>query len=323
MNRACAITGGSGFIGKNLISYLKERNSTCHALSRNTIHNITKDDFNSSGTIVHLAGFAHDLKNTSDFREYYEVNYALTKKLYNAFLSSKATKFVFISSVKAVADKVEGALSELQAPNPETDYGKSKLMAEEYLLNNPCPAGKCCYILRPCMTHGSGNKGNLNLLFKLVKSGIPYPLAAFENKRSFLSVQNFCFIVNEIITRDDIPFGIYNLADDDTLSTNEVVSVLFQASNKKAQLWKVPPSLIHVFAKLGDAFNLPLNTERLRKSTESFVVSNLKIKTAINKPLPVSAADGLKLTAESFNEHTRNLIVNPINMIVRTEVLSS
>jgi nucleoside-diphosphate-sugar epimerase len=89
---------------------------------------------------------------------------------------------------------VEGVLTEEVEPKPLTHYGKSKLMAEEYILSQPLSVGKSYYILRPCMIHGPGNKGNLNLLYQIVQKGIPYPLAAFENKRSFLSIENLCFI---------------------------------------------------------------------------------------------------------------------------------
>ena len=70
-----------------------------------------------------------------------------------------------MSTVKAVADEVKGILSEDEIPNPKTHYGISKRKAEEYLLSKELPLGKRLYILRPCMIHGPGNKGNLNLLF--------------------------------------------------------------------------------------------------------------------------------------------------------------
>ena len=153
------------------------------------------------------------------------------------------------------------------------------------------------------MIHGPGNKGNLNLLYKLVKKGIPYPLAGFNNKRSFLSVENLCFVINELITRDDIPGGIYQVADDEALSTNEVVSILASSLNRKPKLWKVPSDIITFFARIGDRLHLPLTTERLNKLTESYVVSNQKIKKALNKELPLSAMEGLKITTNSFNQN--------------------
>ncbi len=148
--------------------------------------------------------------------------------------------------------------------------------------------------------YSSINKGNLNLLFNLVKSGIPYPLASFQNRRSFLSVENLCFLIKEFLDRTDIPTRIYNLADDEPLSTTQVVSLLFEALNKKPRLLHLPPKIIEMAARLGDLLKLPLNTERLGKLTENYVVSNQKIKLASKKNLPLSAREGILKTASAF-----------------------
>ncbi|RZL54154.1 MAG: NAD-dependent epimerase/dehydratase family protein, partial [Pedobacter sp.] len=251
--------------------------------------------------IVHLAGKAHDLKKTSNPDEYYKVNFELTKKLYDAFLLSDAKKFIFISSVKAVADTVDGILLEDNKPDPQTHYGQSKLMAEKYIQNKHLPTNKSFYILRPCMIHGPGNKGNLNILYKFVEKGIPYPLAAFDNKRSFLSVENLCFVIYALISKP-IPSGIYHVADDDALSTNEVVQILAKSSGKKAKLWRISNGLIKSIAKLGDVLKLPLDTERLNKLTENYIVSNKKIKEAIDLELPITTKKGLITTANSFKK---------------------
>ncbi|RZJ79378.1 MAG: NAD-dependent epimerase/dehydratase family protein [Flavobacterium sp.] len=292
------ITGSSGFVGQNLLRYLEDYRIT--SLTRQQLNNPATELLGHDDAIIHLAGKAHDLKKTSNPDEYYQVNYELTKKLYDAFLKSDAKKFIFISSVKAAADQVENILLEVQEPNPQTDYGKSKLMAEQYIQSQPLPEGKSYYILRPCMIHGPGNKGNLNLLYKFVQKGIPYPLAAFENKRSFLSIDNLCFVIEQLLKKD-IKSGIYNIADDESLSTNQVVEILARSSNKKAKLWRIPSRLIKGMAQLGDLLKLPLNSERLQKLTESYVVSNAKIKAALAVELPTSAKDGLLKTAKSFN----------------------
>jgi len=293
------VTGSSGFVGKNLLLYLNHKVST---INRNSLNQVSPSLLNSADAIIHLAGKAHDLKNASNVQEYYNVNFEITKNLYNAFLESDVKKFIFISSVKATADVVPDVLYEDIKPDPQTHYGKSKLMAEEYIQSQPLAEGKSYYILRPCMIHGPGNKGNLNLLFKFVKKGIPYLLAGFNNKRSFLSVENLCFIINELITRDDIPTGIYHVADDIALSTNAVVTILASSLNSKPKLFKISPVIVKFLAKVGDHLRLPLTTERLNKLTESYVVSNERIKKALNKELPLTAIEGLKITADSFNK---------------------
>ena len=292
-------TGATGFVGRNLI---REFNSEfeCQALSlRNT--EISGLDLINSDVFIHLAGNAHYLKKSSNSNDYYQVNTELTKKVYDVFLASDAKVFITLSSVKAAADEVTGVLTEEYVPNPFTHYGKSKLLAEQYIQLKKYPIGKRIYILRPCMIHGPGNKGNLNMLYKLVSTSLPWPLGSFENRRSFCSIDNLIFVIRELIKQEDIPSGIYNVADDEPLSTIELTGLIAQSLNRNPRVWELSKSFVERIAVLGDRFRLPLNSERLQKLTESYVVSNEKITKAIGKPLPVSSKEGLLKTFQSFN----------------------
>lgn len=308
------ITGAFGFVGSNLSKYLKDKElialdlqeATSHSYrsfySWNEVEHIPNADLN---TIIHLAGKAHDTKNQSKSEEYFDINTGLTQKIFDYFLQSEASKFIFFSSVKAAADTVEGDwLTEEVVPKPKGPYGESKIKAEEYILSKQAEyeaKGKQVYIIRPCMIHGPGNKGNLNLLYNLVRKGIPWPLGAFDNKRSFCSVDNIVFVVEQLIQRNDIPAGIYNVADDDTLSTNEIIRLINQSANKQPRIWKLPKGLINTIAGVGTALHLPLTKERLNKLTENYIVSNAKIKNALGiEKMPVSAHDGMLKTFKSF-----------------------
>jgi len=288
------LTGSSGFVGKSFLNYFKRDNVRISSRGK-------ESNIDGAEVVIHLAGKAHDLKNTAISQEYYEVNTELTKKVYDAFLGSEASVFITLSTVKAVADDVDGILIEDHGANPITHYGKSKLLAEQYIYAKGIPDDKRVYVLRPCMIHGPGNKGNLNLLHNLVSNNIPWPLGAFDNRRSFCSIDNLMFIFKELIERVDIPSGIYNLADDEPLSTNELIVLIAQSQNRRPHLWHISKKLIENVAILGDKLHLPLNTERLQKLTSSYVVSNAKIKSAIGKPLPVSSREGLLKTFKSFN----------------------
>jgi nucleoside-diphosphate-sugar epimerase len=292
------ISGSNGFVGKNLITYF--------SLDFSFVKYDKTSPVNIQGDVVlHLAGKAHDLKNGSNSSEYYQVNTELTKLLFDAFLASNAKVFITLSSVKAVADEIEGVLTEDHIPSPITHYGKSKLLAEQYIISKQIPKGKRVYILRPCMIHGPGNKGNLNLLYKLVSKGIPWPLGSFENKRSFCSIDNLMFVIKELINCQNIPSGVYNVADDKALSINDVFSIFAESNNRKPKIWNLPKGLIQAFSKLGNVFRLPLTTERLQKLTESYVVSNQKIKSVIGKELPISSKDGLLKTFNSFHSNAQ------------------
>jgi len=150
------------------------------------------------------------------------------------------------------------------------------------------------------MIHGPGNKGNLNLLYGVVKKGIPWPLGAFENRRTFTSVNNLCFVVEGLLTKA-VPSGIYHMADDEALSTNELIGIICEAMGKKAHIWKINRFFMEHCAQIGDVLHLPLNTDRLSKLTENYVVSNAKIKNALGiSQMPVRTWDGLRKTILSF-----------------------
>lgn len=294
-----AITGATGFVGTNLRDYFK----TSHSVESISVRYISNQQFEiKTDAIIHLAGKAHDLKKVSNPSAYYEANFELTKQLFDGFLRSDAKVFVFMSTVKAAADEVKGVLTEDAIPNPKTDYGIAKHQAEQYILNAALPEGKRVYILRPCMIHGPGNKGNLNLLYQLVAKGLPWPLGAFENQRSFLSIENLCFVIKEILENEKTPSEVYQIADDKPLSTNELIQLLGKSLNKKSSIWSIPTSWIKGVAKLGDVLHLPLNSQRLQKLTENYVVSNQKIVAAMGKPFPVTAEDGLLKTFKSFRK---------------------
>lgn len=312
------ITGIHGFVGTNLVKALKAENEI-YGLDiiapekDGVIKTFAWDDLTNGvlpevDAIIHLAGKAHDTKNQSKAEVYFQVNTELTKRIYDYFLASKAKKFIFFSSVKAAADRVEGEfVDENVVPSPKGPYGESKIKAEEYIIStthNPSSQeeeNKRVYILRPCMIHGPGNKGNLNLLYGVVKKGIPWPLGAFDNKRTFTSIDNLCFIIKGLLTKD-VESGIYNINDDEAVSTNELIEIICSAMGKKAHIWRIPRGLMEGFAKLGGLLHLPLNPERLQKLTENYVSSNQKIKAALGvEKLPVRAKDGLTQTIKSFN----------------------
>lgn len=288
------LTGGSGFVGSNLVKYLSTNFQFIQFKKGDAI------EINQE-YVIHLAGKAHDLKKTTNPGEYYQVNTELTKKVFDKFLTSNAKVFITLSSTKAVADEINEELSEEIIPKPITHYGKSKLLAEQYIFSKELSTNKRVYILRPCMIYGLGNKGNLKLLFKIVSKGIPWPLGAFENQRSFCSIENLMFVIRELIENENIPSGIYNMADDEPLSTNMLISLIAQAQDKSPVIWKIPKHIIQKFAQIGDFLGLPLTTERLHKLTDSYIVSNKKIKSVINKPLPLSSREGLLKSFKSFN----------------------
>ena len=297
------ITGKTGFIGQNLSDYLKnDEDNNIEALGRDTIPNWdTIKSIDKYQTIIHLSGLAHDVNKVFKEEDYNYANYTLTKKIYDLFLGTENSKnFIFVSTI-AVRNKHSGIFYESDDVDPVSYYGKSKRLAEEYILKN-LPKDKNVYIIRPCMVHGEGDKGNLTLLYNFIKKGIPYPLGAYNNNRSFLNIENFCFVMKELINRNDVPSGIYHLADDEPIDTKNLIKLINKVSESNVPIWNLPKSIIRNIAKIGDLLSLPVNTERIEKLTENYVVSNEKIIVAIGKKLPVSNREGLIKTIKSFEK---------------------
>ena len=280
------MTGSHGFVGTNLIEMLSGE------------HKIIRWDVREDrplpevDVVIHLAGKAHDLKQTTDAECYFHVNTELTKKLYDRFLDSTAKKFIFFSSIKAL--------------DADTPYAQSKKAAEEYINDiyrkrEDVKDGKRTYILRPCMIYGKGMKGNLPLLLKVMKTGLPWPLAAFENQRSYASMDNVSYIVSELLSKN-VESGTYSVCDDETISTNELIRIICDCLDKPTRLWRIPRQLMVICAKVGDVFHLPLNSERLGKLTDNYVIDNMPIKQSLGiTDMPVRAIDGLKSTIDYLN----------------------
>lgn len=286
------ISGAYGFVGTNLSQFLANKGHDCIALDiakGDTAaysafydwNELDKIDWSQIEAVVHLAGKAHDTKHVTKPQVYFDVNVGLTQKLFNACGNCVKT-FIYFSSIKAI--------------DGDTPYAQSKREAEKWL-------GDRAIILEPAMIHGPGNKGNLNLLFAVVKHGLPWPLAAFENRRSFTSIGNACAVVDELC-KGSIPNGIYPLCDDEAISTNRLIELIASTTGKTANLWHLPKGLMRFIAKAGDVFHLPLNSERLGKLTGNAFVDNSKLKTALGwMHMPIRAEDGLRTTLLSFSSN--------------------
>ena len=330
------VTGAYGFVGTNLCRYLVERGHVCDALDipgakRSDVPYrafCTWDDLSSSPSsspsplsftsydaVVHLAGKAHDLKKVASEQSYFDVNVGLTQRIFKA-LSQQ---------VKGGDEKVKGSgegeqrkitfiyFSSSKASAMGNAYGRSKLAAEEYLTSAvhlspsplPSPSPLRVVILRPAMIHGPGNKGNLNLLWGIARRGLPWPLAAFENKRSFTSIGNICAAVEKLadpsLNTHHSSLNTYFVADDEMLSTNRLIELIAETCGKKAKLWRVPKGLMRLAAKVGDVLHLPLNTERIEKLTEDSFVDNAALKKALGwDRMPIQAEEGMRRTLKSF-----------------------
>lgn len=292
-----SILGASGFLGQHLVREID------NAMGVSLRNKTWIDDVSNSDIIINLVGKAHDHNGTATRNDFYFANVELTKNIFDEFLKSKARLLIHVSSIAAVEEYESlNPLVEDHPCRPCSHYGKSKREAEEWLLKQSLSYNKKIIILRPPMVHGAGDKGNLGLLYKLILKGVPYPLTCFQNRRSFLSIENLIYFMKEIIEKNvNLNSGIYHIADDETISTKEIIEIIKNVKNKKILDFSISPTLIKTIAKIGDIIPLPLNTKRLKKMTGNLEVSNQKIKNALGiTQLPISAKKGIEITIKSF-----------------------
>lgn len=273
------ITGSNGFVGSYFINKYKNKYKI-------ETFSFLKDDINSLDcsdidVVLHCAALVHQ-KAEHSYEKYYEINVIYPVKLAKLAKQNGIKQFVFISTI-AVYGEDEEKLNENTICNPISHYGKSKLEAEKQLLELN-DENFVVSIIRPPMIYGNNAPGNIDSLVKLVKKVPILPLANIQNKRTFISIENLCYIINEVILQKKS--GIFLASDDELLSTSKLIDLIAKNLDKKIYLIKIPffETLLKVVK--------PSFHKRLYGSLE---IDNTITKEKLNLRNPVSVEDGIKL----------------------------
>jgi nucleoside-diphosphate-sugar epimerase len=242
------VTGASGFIGNFLLVALRDAGHEVRVASRSRVEQQGIDyvlapelgpdadwsrALNGVDVVIHLAGRAHVPSKNADAETeelYFRINSEGTRALAEQAAAVGVKHFVFLSSCHAVAAESEVQITEKTQPNPVTAYGRSKLEAEcairKALSNTAC----AWTILRPPLVYGKGNKANFGLLLKLVKSGIPLPLASVRNRRSFVYVENLVDVILACLGNPKAFGKTYLPSDGEDVSTPELIRKIAKAN---------------------------------------------------------------------------------------------
>ena len=249
MKKTIMVTGASGFIGTNFISKYKD---IFNIIPICLIEN-KPEELNYKGVdcILHLAALVHQMNGAPD-EKYFEINTELTRRLAIKAREEGVKHFVFYSSVKVYgydgnltdSNFILGINSECHPTDP---YGKSKYEAEK-ILNSLKDENFKVSIIRPPMVYGSGVKGNMLNLIKLVEKVSILPFNYDEFKRSIVSIDNLLFITSEIIEYQKE--GIVIPQDDKTLSIKEIVEGIGNSLNKKIYLFRFPKPIFKLMCKM-------------------------------------------------------------------------
>lgn len=286
------LTGASGFVGSNIISNLKNKFEIIPISIRYNKRN-SISIANDIQVVIHTSGIAHDLKRQNKHSDYIKSNYLLTKALFDRFLDSNAKLFIYFSSVKAVAEESLNPITEQDPLKPNTSYGLSKKLAEDYILQNS--NGKTCVILRPPVIYGQGIKGNLGLVEKFSNYGFPWPYKIPENRKSMLYIDNLTYILEKII-RSNISSGVYNISDPDTISTTEILEILYLSKNKKFRILPIPRLIIKIILMMCGLFLTKINQNTLSKLESNLMLDTSKLSNELEIKPPFNTKKGLLKT---------------------------
>ena len=279
------ITGSNGYLGSSFIDQFENK----YLFEKFSLLNQKLEDinFNSIEVVLHCAALVHQ-KIEHPYEKYHEINVDYPVKLARLAKQNGLKQFIFISTI-AVYGEDEEKLDENTICNPITQYGKSKLEAEKELfkLNDD---DFIVSILRLPMIYGKDAPGNIDSLVKLVKKLPIIPLDRIENKRSFISIQNLCYIINEVIMQNQS--GIFLASDDEPISTSRLIELIANNLDKKVYLIKIPffESLIELVK--------PSFHKRLYGSLE---IDNSITKEKLNLKNPYSVEEGIKLMIKGEN----------------------
>ena len=271
------ITGANGYLGSSFVNQYKNK----YKFEKFSLLSQKLEDinFDSVDIVLHYAALVHQ-KVEYSYEKYHEINVEYPVKLAKLAKQSGVKQFVFISTIAVYGEEKE-KLDEKTVYNPITPYGKSKLEAEKELLKLNDDSF-IVSIIRPPMVYGKNAPGNIDSLIKLVKKVPIIPLGKILNKRSFISIQNLCHMIDEIITQQKV--GIFLASDDELLSTTRLIELIAKNLNKKIYLIKIP--LFENLLKLVK----PSFHKRLYGSLE---VDNSITKEKLNLKNPYSVEEGI------------------------------
>lgn len=303
------ISGANGFLGQALIHalssksvstvpWVRHRSGLINEVLITDYHNteIITETLRTCDVFVHLAAKVHQIKVANDDfdNDYKFVNHDLTLVLAKACLKAGVKHFIYLSSIKAVCENSNCPLDETCVSNPSDHYGRSKLMAEEGLMQLSRNSGLIVTIIRPPLVYGPGVRANFRNLLSWLYWSLPVPFKLINNKRSFIYVGNLVSAIYQAISNSPTKSGIYFLSDGHDLSSHELCVKLAKHLNK-------PLSSIPISATFLNKTGIILG----KKEQMSRLLGSLQINSALfcskfEWQPPYTVDDGLKITANWF-----------------------
>ena len=316
------VTGATGFIGSHLIPVLHQQGWQITATVRNNSRKLPSipmksinvgeidgnTDWNQSlkriNSVIHLGGRAHILKEQvpDPEVEFLRVNTEGTANLVQQAIQAGVKHFIFISSIGAMATLSDQILRENLPPHPDTPYGRSKLKAEQALINLAGQSKMTWTILRPPLVYGAGNPGNMASLVKLIKKGLPLPFGLVNNCRSFLYVGNLVDALTICLSHPNAKNKTFLISDGHDLSTPQIIDKIAHHLQRSVPMLPIPPYFLKLAGNLGSSIELLLkrplflNRPSIDRLLGSLVVDSSYIRHSLHWKPPYTLDQGLALT---------------------------
>ncbi|HLT63857.1 MAG TPA: NAD-dependent epimerase/dehydratase family protein [Pseudohongiella sp.] len=247
------VTGGTGFVGRQLVELMRSRGQNPRLLQRPQ-HDLLNPATLAGlcegvDTVYHLAAYAH--VNQAQTRQLYAINVDGTRNLLNAAIAAGVRHFVYVSSV----------LADPAYDSPRTAYGDSKQRAEQLLLDAHRAGGIRVSIIRPVNVYGPGMKGNLMSLFKLIRKGLLPSLPDFGQAFSLIGVDDLCEGILRVGQQEQPEARIYTLSDGHDYTIKAVEAAMRQQCGRKQSRWNTPRWLFFIAALVLEVLGrlLPVN----------------------------------------------------------------
>lgn len=288
-----AVTGAGGFVGRHLVAELTRRGVEAVPVRRSLAQDTDwSGALSGCDAVVHLAAAAHEAAERyargDDYESLRSLNALATERLAREARAAGVGRFIFVSTIGVHGDDTHGVpITERSAFAPRSLYARSKLEAEERLVEVARATGLVLTILRPPLVYGPGNPGNMRRLLRLLYRGWPLPLASVENRRSLVYVGNLADAIACCIASPRAEGRTYLVSDGAPVSTPELCRALARALGRPARLFPVPAAVLEIMPPV-------------RKLTRSLEVDDRAIRSELGWVPPFTFAEGIRLTAQWY-----------------------
>lgn len=243
-------------------------------------------------TVVHLAGLVHQPDQPAEMFE--QLNVSCTNSLATAARHAGIKTFLFTSTMAVYGAPPFENISEDATPAPDTDYGRTKLRAEN-LLQQP-PVAPRVIIVRPSLVYGPGDRGNMLPLIRQILKKRYFHIGEAAARKSVIYAHDLAALIELALAK--VPEGthVYNASNPQSPTVREIADTIARAAEMQGEIPTFPELLVRAgsYASLALGKKSPLPPSRLDKLTKPATCAVTKLVELTDFAPAYSLLDGLK-----------------------------